>query len=431
MNFEKLNGQINNYLTIGLAFFIPLYPLLLPLLIGLLVINWLLLYKKIIPGIKFAFKNSALSFMILLFVFYLFGISYSNNFESGLKAIETKLSILILPLIYSSYYQITLNNINRYLKSFIFGCIVYAIVCLGWATYSYFKPVYTDCYGVLLNLGSNYFYYTNLSRIFHPSYMAMYLIFSLTSIWFFLFKRLITLNYLLILIILLLITFVLLLSSKSGWISLSIWVVNFTIWMFSTKRFFLSLLIFLSIIGAFLTFNLYFTPTFSNRIPNLSVIKNAIKGKDEQNNKITTSDDGSARRVFVWKASVDVIKQNLLWGVGTGDTRDELLDMYLKKGMKAEYNTALNSHNQYLNTGVTLGILGVFVLLLCLGIPFFIALKQNSYLLVGFISLISINFLFESMLETQAGVIFYAFFNTLLCLKLKNDSIETENIKTP
>jgi O-antigen ligase len=431
MNFEKLNNQIHIYLTIGLAFLLPLFPLLLPLLIGLLLINWLLLYKKIVPGIKFAVKNPVFSCIILLFIFYVIGMFYGDDFKSGMQVLETKLSFLIFPLIYSSYYQTTINNLNKYLKSFIFGCIVYAIVCLGWASYCYFKPVYTDYYGVMTNLGSNYFYYTNLSKLFHPSYIAMYLTFSLFSVWFMLFKRIIKFNFWLILIIIILITFVLLLSSKTGWIGLLIWALCISIWQYSPKSLLISLGKFSFIIAAFLFLNLYFTPIFSNRIPNLTVIKNAIQGNDEQNNKITTSDDGSARRVFVWKASVDVIKQNLFWGVGTGDTRDELMNMYLKKGMNAEYKAELNSHNQYLNTGVTLGLIGIIVLLLCLGAPLFIALKLKSYLLIGFIFLILINFLTESMLETQAGVIFYAFFNTLLCLKLKNDSIETENINTP
>ena len=431
MSFEKLNGQIHIYLTIVLAFLIPLYPLLLSLVIGLLILNWLIFPKNIIQGIKIAVKNSAFSFLILLYVLYLIGLFYSDNVKLGLNVLETKFSILMFPLVYSSYYDITSKNLYRYLKSFVFGCIVYAIACLGWASYCYFKPIYTDYYGVMLNLGSNYFYYTNLSKLFHPSYIAMYLTFSLFSVWFLVLKRIIKFNFWWILIIIILITFVLLLSSKSGWIGLLMWALCISIWQFSPKSVLISLGKFSFIIAAFLILNLYLTPTFSNRIPNLTVIKNAIQGKDEQNNRITTSDDGSARRVFVWKASVDVIKQNLFLGVGTGDTRDQLLNMYLKKGMNAEYKAELNSHNQYLNTGVTLGIIGILVLLLCLGAPLFIALKQKSYLLIGFILLMSINFLTESMLETQAGVIFYAFFYTLLCLKLKNDSIETENINVP
>jgi O-antigen ligase len=355
------------------------------------------------------------------------GMFYGNDFKSGMQVLETKLSFLIFPLIYSSYYRLTINNLNKYLKSFIGGCIVYAIVCLGWASYCYFKPVYTDYYGAMLNLGSNYFYYTTLSKLFHPSYIAMYLTFSLFSVWFLVLKRIIKFNFWWILIIVILITFVLLLSSKSGWIGLLMWALCISIWQFSPKSVFISLGKFSFIIAAFLFLNLYFTPNFSNRIPNLAVIKNAIQGKDEQNNKITTSDDGSARRVFVWKASVDVIKQNLFWGVGTGDTRDELLNMYLKKGMNAEYKAALNSHNQFLNTGVQLGAVGVFVLFMLFfsSIRYFLRSTWRWMILVVFL----INFLVESFLETQAGIVLFCilillFFNP----KLNNDMVQEDHM---
>ena len=109
MNFENLNNQIHIYLTVGLAFLLPLFPLVLPLLIGLLLINWLLLYKKIVPGIKFAVKNPVFSCIILLYILYMIGMFYGDDFKSGMLVLETKLSFLIFPLIYSSYYQITIN----------------------------------------------------------------------------------------------------------------------------------------------------------------------------------------------------------------------------------------------------------------------------------------------------------------------------------
>jgi hypothetical protein len=47
-------------------------------------------------------------------------------------------------------------------------------------------------------------------------------------------------------------------------------------------------------------------------------------------------------------------------------------------------------------------------------VPAISAIRSEYYLYFVFILLFSVNNLVESMLETQAGVVFYAFFNAFL-----------------
>jgi O-antigen ligase len=50
-------------------------------------------------------------------------------------------------------------------------------------------------------------------------------------------------------------------------------------------------------------------------------------------------------------------------------------------------------------------------------------LKQKKYIYTLFLVIIIINFMTESILETQSGVIFFAFFNTIFfydCFNNKN-----------
>jgi hypothetical protein len=47
-------------------------------------------------------------------------------------------------------------------------------------------------------------------------------------------------------------------------------------------------------------------------------------------------------------------------------------------------------------------------------LPLQAARNEKKIILVFFVALIALNFLPESMLETQAGVMFYAFFNSIL-----------------
>ena len=80
----------------------------------------------------------------------------------------------------------------------------------------------------------------------------------------------------------------------------------------------------------------------------------------------------------------------------------------------------LNAHSQFLQTGIALGIPGLSALVAMLLVP--LSLRRNRFIL--FISLtviMTLNFLVESMLEVQAGVIFYAYFSSLLLI-FKTDS---------
>jgi len=118
--------------------------------------------------------------------------------------------------------------------------------------------------------------------------------------------------------------------------------------------------------------------------------------------------ESTALRILVWDASIRIIKKNPVIGVGSGDIKDELIKIYKERNYKMPLELQINSHNQFLETTVGQGIIGLILLLSMLFIPLFIPL-ENKFLMQGFILIISINLLFESMFNTQAGVVFFAF----------------------
>jgi O-antigen ligase len=416
----KLNHQINFYLTCLLAFFTPIYSKILPLFIVLLVINWLINPSNIKLSFKNLKHNPVFLVSILLYLMYLLGMTYTSNTNFGLKVLETKLSLLVLPLVYAAYIDVTKEKINSYLKYFVYGCILYALICFGYATYAYFKPVYVDLYGYPYYLGFNYFYYTYLSVFFHPSYSSMFSVFGLWIIIIGLLREDISLNWKSILAILFLSVFILLLSSKAGWLALFLIILFSLGSLFVAKKIIQILYILVPIIGFFLIFNVYNTSSYSDRLPKFENIIKAFTEKDENNKEVTTSEDGNASRVFIWKASSHLFSQNWVTGVGTGDAKDELMEEYKKRGMTTEYEIALNSHNQFLSTAIAIGVLGLLVLFLMLFYPFILSFKQHNYIIIGFTVLVLINLLVESMFETQAGLVFYAFMNTILSVTLVN-----------
>lgn len=411
----KLNNQINFYLTSLLAFFIPIHYKIPPVIIVLLVLNWLINPSNIKKTINHIKSNYALLSLVLFFLLYAVGMFFSNNIHFGLKVLETNLSLILLPLIYLAYTSKTKEKIETYLKFFVTGSIVYTILCFGYATYAFFKPVYTDLYGVMYDLGFNYFFYSYVSLFFHPSYTAMFSLFALFIISTGLIQKKILFNWKILISIILLVVFVLLLSSKSGWLGL-ILLSLYVFWNLISKKQILKVLyILIPLVSLFILLNILYTPSFSKRIPKVDNIKNALNEKNKDNKEVTTGGDGNAARVLIWKASLELFSDNIL-GLGTGDAKELLLEKYQQKGMSTEYKYQLNCHNQYLSTGLSIGILGLILLLGMLFYSLFQSIKYNQIVLGGFIILVSFNFLFESMLETQKGIVFFSFFYVLLCL---------------
>jgi len=69
-----------------------------------------------------------------------------------------------------------------------------------------------------------------------------------------------------------------------------------------------------------------------------------------------------------------------------------------------------NAHNQYIDTFVALGLPGLLVLLALLLWPFIYAIKKGHYLLLSLVLILLVSLFFESMINRQAGVMFFAFF---------------------
>jgi hypothetical protein len=63
---------------------------------------------------------------------------------------------------------------------------------------------------------------------------------------------------------------------------------------------------------------------------------------------------------------------------------------------------------------MTLGIAGLFILVLLFLLPGIAAWKKQDFLYLSLLLLVAVNMLTESMFETQSGVVFFAFFNALL-----------------
>jgi O-antigen ligase len=126
-------------------------------------------------------------------------------------------------------------------------------------------------------------------------------------------------------------------------------------------------------------------------------------------------------RAGTYYCAASLLKQNWLFGLGTGNVQANLNNCYKSNGFSdVLYLNEYNTHNEYLNVWLNTGFVGFVLFLMSLTIPLLIAIKEGNKLYVAFLILLMLVFLTENILERQKGIIFYAFFNSLFAFNSVN-----------
>lgn len=412
---EKHIVRLYQLELIAFAFLLPIYRKVIPYVIATLVITWLL--EGDFVGKAKRLANDKHRLMTLLFagiyVFYGIGLLYTKNFVYGLFDLEVKMSLFIFPVILASIPGELLSAAvaRKILWAFVYGVGVSMLINYGIALFDYIENKSIDA-----------FYYNRLSVMIHPTYMSMYVSFAISIILYFLVKDRIRGKLQkagAILLILLFEIFIVMLSSKAGILGLLMVIGLFIFYIIWMKRASLKSLISAGLLTASFLLFFFLFPTSSERFDQA---RDALGQVNTANEEVANS---SGERILVWWYSFEITNENFLFGVGTGDVKDNLLDKYREKDMNNALTLELNAHNQFLQMLIAMGSIGLIILLLNLIIPSMYSIEKRHYLYFIFLMLIGFNFLFESMLETQAGVVFYAFFNAYL-FAIKKDPASNE-----
>lgn len=391
-----------------IAFIIPLNNILVTPLLVMLVLAWLF-KNNFKERVGSTLKNRLFYVAASFYLVHLIGMAYTDNWSYGLNDLKIKLPLLVFPMVLMAE-KFEPKKINAILIFFIAGCFLSSGLYLGNATYDYFV------------LGLNNFYYSDLAFNIHPSYFAMYLNFALCSLFFLLInesdtslnnKRKTTYS----LFIAYFSVIIILLFSKAGIITLSL--AGCIMAVFLLKR-----------------YGILYAGAYSvvllaiSALAFLLVTRNHYNRFEETMNSLNVELDsgateGTAVRIAVWTSSFELMKKEIVTGVGTGDVKDALVTQYEKWGITAAVNERLNPHNQFIQTAIALGLPGLLSLLMTMAVLFRKAVKCRDYPALFFVIIIAINLLPESMLERQAGVMFFAFFYSVFSVHLfsKNQSL--------
>lgn len=404
---EKITKDLDGILAvlaILIAFFLPLNQKIVVLLIvitGLFsVLSWI---KK---GVQLP-KKSFWPFPII-FIIYLIGLFFTTNFDYGWHDIETRMTFILFPL----FYGLTKRDTHLPIRTISIALVVGCVLAIGFAYYyagiCFVEYGYQECYeGV------------RLAYNMHPTYLSLYMIIALAFLWFSIPFKTASIG---LKIVMLLVSFVLLfmvyrLYSLGPWIGLmgmtTALIITYTILKKKLR---------LALIGTTILLIAMFVSV--KTLPFLKADFDSVKNKislyfenptefiELNKNEINSVDS----RIVIWMTSIEFIKAHP-FGVGTGDMRDELLGYYRQKGMTTFAERELNPHCQYLQTSISIGLIGSLFLIASFVYFLIYGLKRRNYYLIALIALFATASLFESLLERQWGVVFFMFFLSVLLEK--------------
>lgn len=131
-------------------------------------------------------------------------------------------------------------------------------------------------------------------------------------------------------------------------------------------------------------------------------------------------------RLEFWKTACYIIKQHQWFGVGTGDVQDAFNRAYEETGSRLDKEWRLRCHNQYLAIGVAFGGVGLFCFLFYLLYPAISVRSSLHNLYWPFFIIALLSFITEDTLETQSGVTFFIFFQSLFLWLASFKNIQKE-----
>ena len=407
-NRGSIHHKIFYYSLILVAATLPFSLLANSISIIALTLNWLIEgdYSKKIKSIK---NNLLFYIFISFYVMHIIGMLYTTNIHDGFFELQKKLSLLVFPFVVFTSQKLNQQEIKNILKSFLLSILISSLIC-------FINAFYRNHIDPFPETDWLYFSYRDLTEIIgiQPTYLALFVSFAILISFYLIkegshvhsfFKKIFFYS-----ISFFLVVFLFMISSRTEITAFLIILFSGIIYFFYKRNKLLkglliasiSFLIFVSLICQIPVAKERFLQVFG--IQNNDVWINQYgKGKETQPDV----------RVLKWKCSWYAIRENWLFGVGTGDVQDILQSQYKKNNFETAFQQKFNSHNQFLETWIGLGVIGLFFFLSSLVVPCILFFQNKNYLYMAFIILFFTCCITESMLERQHGIIFYSLFTSL------------------
>lgn len=435
---------------------------------------------KVVFEQKFRFNPTQMKWKWVYLVFmatwlvYLVGMIHTENADEGWFEVSKKLGFLLFPLVFliSDMSYLTKDRIRAVFYALVAGTLVFFLANVLWASYDVIVLKYT----------TERFFDDGLMKLYyvHHTYMSMYVLLAFA----FCFVEFCNQKSLKIKIInatsmLLMMVFVFLLDSRAGILTLLLEII--VLWFYLTfvlnkKKIgvisgIAAVVILVAVVFALPGCFSRITDTVGNvtsenktdrRLVQFAGYESLLKdkwlfgvGSGDRSEEIKNSymeyekelvssivpiqgidkDEFTVKRTALLDTICQLTSSGGNWNEPDGRTEDFIKDNAERYGCTAESVLdmyagyiyvknaiffELNPHNQFIDTIMSVGIVGLLLLLAYFIIPVVLMIRNRKFdvIYLIFLLIIAFNALFESVFEGQVGIIFFNFFNMLLFTSL-------------
>lgn len=342
----------NSYLMIMLGFFLPLSVSIATIILGLILLFWL--YEGKFSQKLSTIKNNPITYAFLAFFFvHVLGLLWTENLEWGLHIVGKEWRILALIILITITKK---EHIKYYITSFLLAMSLSEII-----SYSIWFKIIDPFKSATIDNPTPF-----MSHVSYNPFLA-FTIYLLG--YFILFGKVKNkIEYLLSSLFVLSMTINMFITGgRAGQVGFFVAISILAIQYFKKDFIKIILIMFIALPSVF--FLAYFSSNiFHDRI-NLAV-KEISSFKENPNTNV------GLRLTFLFN-SLEIIKNNPLIGVGTGDFPNEYKIVSEKNTPKAMLTN--NPHNMYTLVGVQTGILGLITLLSIFYTQIKLSFKQSEY----------------------------------------------------
>lgn len=349
------------------------------------------------------YSAKSLHLFALLFLIQLIGLLYSENIPSALSILERSACLIIFPYLFGTLSHISAKETHFLRNIFIYSAALSGLYCILIGTIYYLEN------GTVYNIGQaghfsyNHFMHHRLTKPIdqHAIYYSFYISFVNIIILNTLVTESISIKHKVLYsfcFVFNLILLYLLKSSNFNFIFPAICLLNvlylFRFKILSSRTFKIG-----GVVLTILVLAVSYTGVKS-KVENFSLSYNL---SDDHFSPIT-------RRFAKWECTWDILKDNIILGVGTGDGDDELMSSYKRNNFYIGLEGTFNVHNMYLQYWLNNGIIGLILFLSILTTLLYRYAKARNIIAISFCLMFASFSLTESTMLNNKGVVFFTFF---------------------
>ncbi|MGD9947743.1 MAG: O-antigen ligase family protein [Desulfobulbus sp.] len=386
-------GKYSQYLLFLMAFFIPMSTSLSSVFAVFIVFLWIFGgdYKEKIREI---INNPICVAIILFLIFMLLGLFWSEDLHLGLLAIKHRWKIFTLPF----FVYFVINRYKwKYIYSFVCGVIVTLLIFL-FKYFNFFQNIQVDTNFFQNFFDKHYLVFTPLLAFAFYIVVHQLVFYNNTN------KYRVFLSFISVLFVF----SMFLMKGRAGQVAFFV-LVFLLIFQFYSNNFKKTLKVSLLLFPIVFSCAYFFSPIFHGRINQIY---------KDINSPVVYADNSTGLRLNFWKVSFELIKENPLLGVGTGDFVGEYKK--INQIMSPGVSITDNPHNQYIFIAAQLGVLGLCCFLSIFWVYFYQCYYREddfSRIQIAFPLFFMTIMMFESYLDITETGLFFSLMSAILFKK--------------